>query len=779
MINLKTTNYLFKGLFPRLSAKSCHSTCDYLNGHLNSIFCLRHPSFDVVLKSHALVITSGNTNNVFISSKLISFYASSQRLHSCNKVFYSVNEKDTFLWNSLIQSHFSCGNYAEAYDFYVRMRLSNILPSQFTFPMVVATCAELLWVNQGKCVHGLVAKSGLFEGNCAVGSSLVYMYSKFGFTWDAGVLFDEMTVRDVVSWTTLVIGYAQNGESELGLECISEMHRTGGIGERMNFRTMEGGLQACADLGALVVGRCLHAFVVKTGLGCSLVVQSSLLSIYSKCGDLSEGCNSFSELVDKDLISWTSIINIHARYGLMYDCISLFWDMQIDGLFPDRIILSCILSGFGNSLHVREGKAFHGLIIRKNYVIDHIVNTALLSMYCKFGLLIPSEKLFDKEHEWSKESCAIMVCGYAKLGMGGRCIELFREMQNEGIKTDSSCLVSVISSCSQLGAIRLCRSIHGYVIRALTYQNVSIANALIDMYGKSGNLTVAKRIFYRTNKDVVTWNTLISSYVCCGVAGQAIALFEHMILQKFKPNQATLVTVLSACSNVASLDKGEMVHRYIEKEGFELNVSLVSALVNMYAKCGQLEKSRQLFNSMEERDAISWNVMISGYGMHGHAKSAIEIFQQMERSKVKPNAITFLLLISACAHAGLVEEGKNLFNRMHLYSVEPSLKIYTCLVDLLGRSGKLLEAEEVVLSMPFPPDGNVWGALLSACKIHNQIETGLRIARRAIESDPDNDGYHIMLANMLSYSGKWEQAQRVREMMKARGVEKAAGWSAV
>jgi pentatricopeptide repeat protein len=198
----------------------------------------------------------------------------------------------------------------------------------------------------------------------------------------------------------------------------------------------------------------------------------------------------------------------------------------------------------------------------------------------------------------------------------------------------------------------------------------------------------------------------------------------------------------------------------------------------MYAKCGHLEKSRKVFDSMMEKDVICWNAMISGYGMNGYAESAVEIFKLMEESNARPNEITFLALLSACAHAGLVDEGKNLFSKMQSYSVKPNLKHYTCMVDLLGRSCNLEEAEELVLSMPIAPDSGVWGALLSACKTHNQIEMGIRIAKQAIDSEPENDGYYIMMANMYSSIGRWEEAENVRKTMKDRCLRgKKAGWS--
>ncbi|XP_062006818.1 pentatricopeptide repeat-containing protein At4g39952, mitochondrial-like [Rosa rugosa] len=770
--------HLFKR-FPSSFPFSSLSPSNYLNWHLQSLLSNQTSTLPHLSQSHALIITSGNSNNVFIASKLVSFYASLTKPESSTKVFDSVSPKDTFLWNSIIKTHFSNGSYSNALEFFTQMRGSELGPNQFTLPMVVASCAELRLLDHGKTVHGLASKLGLFAGNPAVGSSFVYMYSKCGRMGDACVVFDEITERNVVCWTAVIIGYVQNGESEKGLECLCEMHRIGGDGERPNFRTLEVGFQACVGMGAIGEGRCLHGFVVKSGIGCSEAVKSLILSMYSRCGTPGESLVLFRELRNRDLLSWTSVIGAYARSGLVAECLCLFWEMQGSDIVADEIVVSCMLSGFRNLTNIREGKAFLGIVTRQNYGSTQMVYSELVSMYCKFGLLTLAEKLLSEMQHWDKECCNNMICGYAKVGLPAKCIEIFGKMQYLGIEADSSSLVSVICSCFQLGAIHLGQSVHGYMIKISMDDNVSVANSLIDMYGKSGYLNIALRIFRGTHRDIVTWNTLMSSYTHNGNFAEAIVLFHKMIVEKVKPNSATFVTVLSACSHLASLKEGEQVHCHIKERGIEINLSVAAALVDMYAKCGELEKSRELFNSMNERDAISWNVMISGYAMHGHAESAIEIFHNMETSNVKPNEITFLSLLSACNHSGLVEQGKYLFGRMQEFSVKPNLKHYACMVDILGRSGKLQEAKDLVLSMPITPDGGVWGSLLAACKIHNEIEMGARVAKHAIESDPENDGYYIMLSNLYSSIGRWDDAISVRKMMQEKGVGKTNAWSVV
>ncbi|KAI3797531.1 hypothetical protein L1987_32789 [Smallanthus sonchifolius] len=759
------------------------STTDLMLHHINNFLSVRSPtSLRSLTKYHAYIITTGNhSNNIFISSKLISLYANLHDPTSSKQVFDSFQGyKDVFLWNSIIKAYFSNGMYPHCLQSYASMRvLTTLLPNQFTVPMVVSACAEVGDFVSGMIVHGLVFKVGIFDESAAIGASFVYMYSKCGYVESARQVFDEMLMRDVVAWTALVVGYVRNGESEKGLQCVCEMYRED---ERPNFRTLEGGFQACGDLEAVYAGRCLHGAAAKSGIGCSILVQSSILYMYSKCGTLEEAYLSFCEVSVKDIKSWTTVIGVYGKWGCIRQCVNGFMEMLVAEIVPDPMVVSCVISGLGNSTCITAGKTFHGFMVRRNYDQGQMVHNALVSMYCKFGLVSCGENVFNSVCILDNDIWNAMVHGYGKVRDGVKCINLFAKMLDLGLEPDHYSLVSAISSCSQVGKMNLGRCLHGYAVKRLMKERVSVSNSLIDMYGYIGDLKTARKLFCRTDKDIITWNTMISAYTHNGCYDEAFSLFNKMILEGTKPTPATLISMLSACAHMAAVEKGEQIHKYIEEHQLLSNVTVATALVDMYAKCGQLEKSEKIFKKMTERDTISWNVMISGYGMHGDARSAKDTFRQMELSNVKPNELSFLALLSACNHAGLVKEGKSFFERMvDYYSLKPSLKHYTCMVDLLGRSGYLGEAENLVLSMPvgIDPDGGLWGALLSACKTHNNPEMGIRIAKRAIECDPKNDGYYVIISNLYDSIGMWEEAERLRNFMKERGVEKAVGWSVV
>ncbi|KAJ1271386.1 hypothetical protein BS78_06G124700 [Paspalum vaginatum] len=753
---------------------------------------LSSPSIQLPLSElrrlHALAVTSGLSPRPDLAAKLVAAYSSAGHPGLATLAFSASPRPDAFLWNSLIRAHHCASDFAAALAAHRRMLASGARPSRFTAPLAASAAAELGALGVGASVHAYCVRYGLLVGDggsVAVASSLVYMYARCGVVGDAAKLFDEMPERDVIAWTAVVSGCVRNGECGEGLRYLVEMVRqTGNSGARPNSRTMESGLEACGVLGELNSGRCLHGYVVKVGVDDSPLVVYALFSMYSKCHNIEDACSLFWALSHKDVVSWTSLIGVYCRKGLITEAMGLFQEMMESGLQPDDVLLSCLLAGLGNSGNVHGGKTLHAVITKINFGNSGLIGNALISMYGKFELVDVAGRVFRSLHQQDAESWGLMIVGYCKAGCDVKCLELYREMQfrdKDGFLCDANSLVSTISSCSRLADLRLGRSAHCYSIKHSLDDNLSVANVLIGMYGRCGKFDHACRIFglAKLKGDVVTWNALISSYAHMGHSDAAVSLYDQMLTEGLKPNLATLITVISACANLAALERGVQIHSYVKEMGWESDVSISTALVDMYAKCGQHGIARMIFDSMLRHDVVAWNVMISGYGMHGEAKQALELFGEMERGGVKPNGVTFLAVLSACCHSGLAEEGRQLFARMEKYSLQPNLKHYSCMVDLLGKSGYLQEAEDMILAMPVEPDGGVWGTLLSACKVHDNFEMGLRIAKRAFASDPDNDGFYVSMSNSYGSVSKWDEIEKLREMMKNHGVDKGVGWSAV
>jgi pentatricopeptide repeat protein len=273
---------------------------------------------------------------------------------------------------------------------------------------------------------------------------------------------------------------------------------------------------------------------------------------------------------------------------------------------------------------------------------------------------------------------------------------------------------------------------------------------------------------------------MIAGYSQNGHACQALALFNEMQLSDATPDRATMVSVLQACSHFASLYQGNCIYSFIIQNGFEADVLVGTALLDMYSKGGNLQIARQLFDKMLKRDVISWSAMIAGYGMHGHGEDAIALFSQMEQTGVKPDHVTFTHVLCACSHAGLLDKGWQYFKSMkQYYSITPKVDHYACMVDLLGRAGCLGEAEEFIRNMPIEPNAGVWGALLGACRIHSNIGLGERVAEKLFELEPGDIGNYVLLSNIYAAAGKWNDVAKVRVMIKNKGLKKIPGRSLI
>nr|AYM00906.1 pentatricopeptide repeat protein [Salvia miltiorrhiza] len=284
-------------------------------------------------------------------------------------------------------------------------------------------------------------------------------------------------------------------------------------------------------------------------------------------------------------------------------------------------------------------------------------------------------------------------------------------------------------------------------------------------------------------RDAPFWNSIIAGCVQNGLLSEAIEFFKRMVVEGGvnRPNQGTVVCVLSALGHSGMLQFGRCIHGYIYRNGLSLDSFAVSGLIDMYGKLGVL-KSRIVFEKSDQINLTSWNALINCYALHGRCHEAVAVFQEMlrrGREGLKPDAITFIGLLNACTHGGLVEEGRRFFEMMvRDFGIEPRIEHYGCLVDLLGRSGKLEEAMDVVSRMREPsPDEVIWGSLLNACRVHRRADLAEFAVRKLAEMSPGNGGYGAMLANLYGEMGKWDEAWRVRAALAGESAYKAAGCS--
>ncbi|KAM0065215.1 putative tetratricopeptide-like helical domain superfamily [Helianthus debilis subsp. tardiflorus] len=479
---------------------------------------------------------------------------------------------------------------------------------------------------------------------------------------------------------------------------------------------------------------------------------------------------------------------------------------------PDNYTYPFLLKCCAKLSLIRMGVGLIGHVIRLGFDTDVYVHNAVIHMLVSCGELDDAHKVFDESCVRDLVSWNSIINGYVKSGKPWEALRLYRQMYEDGILPDEVTMIGMISCCAQSENLNLGMEFHRYVENNKIKMTVPLVNALMDMYMKCGDMETAERLFNKMtvktsvswttmiagyskhgrmdaakklfdempDKDVVPWNALIGGYVQTKRFKEALSVFHEMQSTNVYPDEVTMVYCLSACSQVGALDLGTWMHRYIKKHNLSITVGVGTALVDMYAKCGNIETALQLFDELPSRNSLTWTAIIVGLANNGNAHDAISRFNEMIRVGLTPDEVTFLGVLSACCHGGLVHEGREIFTQMtSKFNVSPKCKHYSCMVDLLGRAGLLNEAEEVINNMPIRPDDGVWGALFFACRIHKNIEMGERAGFKLLELDPSDGGIYVLLASMYWEAKMFEKSTEVRKLMRIRGVDKTPGCSSV
>ncbi|KAJ8620135.1 hypothetical protein MRB53_028664 [Persea americana] len=338
-----------------------------------------------------------------------------------------------------------------------------------------------------------------------------------------------------------------------------------------------------------------------------------------------------------------------------------------------------------------------------------------------------------------------------------------------------SSLIHMYSSFGGMGSAKV-------LFDEMPERNVVVWTALVNGYSKLGELEMARRLFDEMpEKDVIAWSAMVSGYVQEERFKEGLSIFNEMQVEGVTANESVLVSVLSACSHLGALDLGRWVHLYVERRfGHELSVNLGTALVDMYAKCGVLSASLQVFQGLPCKNVLSWNAMMGGFALYGHGRGALGLFSNMLRMGLRPDEVTFLGLLGAFSHGGMVNEGRIYFEGMtKIFSISPRLQHYACMVDILARAGLLEEATELIQSMPIEPDACVWGALVAGCRVHGNVALGTSIGEKLLEFEPGCAGRYVLLSNIYALAGRWDDARHVRVLMKEKGVDTRPGWSSI
>ena len=481
---------------------------------------------------------------------------------------------------------------------------------------------------------------------------------------------------------------------------------------------------------------------------------------------------------------------------------------------PPSVGYSNPLRGLDRCSSMAELKQFHSQIIRLGLSSDNDIMGRAIK-FCslsKSGDLDYAHQLFDKMPHPDAFVYNTLLRGCLQCRLAEECFLLYLRLLEDSVMPNNFTFPSLIRSCCIENWVEEGRQIHAHVVKFGFIDDGFSLNNLIYMYVSFGSLDEARRVFDKMpQRDAISWTTLISGYSQLGLVDyayevfrlmpnrnsaawnaiiaayvqhnrfhDAFALFNEMRAENVELDKYVIASMLSACTGLGALEQGEWICGYVEKNGIEIDTKLATTIIDMYCKCGCLEKASKVFNGLPSKGISTWNCMIGGLAMHGRGEAAIELFKDMEREMVKPDGITFLNVLNACAHSGLVDTGRHYFKYMtEVHGIEPGMEHFGCMVDLLGRTGLLKEAKKLIEEMPMEADAGVLGALVGACKIHGNIVLGEIMGKRLIELDPNNSGRYVLLANLYASAGKWQDVANIRRLMNDKGVKKVPGFSVI
>ncbi|XP_009626857.1 pentatricopeptide repeat-containing protein At1g05750, chloroplastic-like [Nicotiana tabacum] len=429
----------------------------------------------------------------------------------------------------------------------------------------------------------------------------------------------------------------------------------------------------------------------------------------------------------------------------------------------------------------------------------------------KFQLALknPSNNL-DSTASWTS-----LIANHCRNGRLIEAVSEFTRMRIYGFEPNHVTFVTMLSGCAHFPAqaLSIGSALHAYAKKlGLDTQNVKVGTAIIDMYSKFGLLELARLSFDHVGiKNKVTWNTMVDGYMRNGdfrnavkvfdeiperdviswtalIGGfvknelfeEALVWFQEMQLSGVEPDYVTMISVLSACANLGTLGISLWLHRFILRREFKNNVRVNNTLIDLYCRCGCVELACQVFDKMFERSLVSWNSIIVGLAVNGHAADALLYFNLMQKERFKPDAVTFTGVLTACSHAGMVEEGLKYFKAMKgVHRISPRIEHYGCIVDLYSRAGRLEDALGVIKNMTVKPNEVVLGSILAACRNLKDVRLAERLMHYIYELDPGGDSNHVLLSNIYAAVGSWHGASTVRKKMKDLGIQKRPGISSI
>lgn len=679
--------------------------------------CIDSQSIHLGQKLHRKMRALLKDLDPFTETKLLGMYAKCGSLKYAYKLFDEMRERNLYAWTAMISACSRERRWGEVVElFYTMMMEDGIVPDDFLFPKILQACSNCGDVETGRLIHALVTKSGLnFE--IRVSNAILAVYAKCGCLDSAKRFFDNMEVRDTVSWNAIITGYRETGD----------VYEARGLFELMR----------------------------KEGVEPGLVTWNILLSSFSQLGKFDMAIEMMKKMEDygplPDVFTWTSMISAFARSNRMSQAFEYFDKMLLAGVQPNGVTLMSLISACAFLKDLRKGRELHAYGLKAGFGEDVLFGNSLIDMYSKCLKLEAALQVFDTISAKDVYTWNSIIAGHYQAGYCGKAHDFFIEMQDQGM---------------QPNVITWNAMIMGYMLKGDEDQAID----LFQRMEKDGGV----------KRDGATWNALIAGYLRNGKKDKALGIFRQMQFLHMKPNAFTILSTLPACANLIAAKKVKEIHSTVVRRYLGSELSVMNSLLDTYVKSGNISYARAVFDTLLSKDIITWNTMIAGYVLHGCPNNAIELFELLRKTGLPPNRGTFVSMISAYGLAKKVDEGKHIFDSMTKeYNISPSLDHCIAMISLFGRSGELEAAIDFINKMNIEPNSSVWSSLLTASHSQRNGRLAVYAGEQLLKLEPKNALIYRLVLQLYALYGTSEDSLKLRRPRQRRDAKECLDWSYV
>lgn len=719
--------------------------------------CIKEKSIVDGKRIHNLAMARGVDTNTRVGTSLLEMYRKCGDMTDVEKMFSNVRHRDAFSWSILISAYVQHGQSKVALPLFQQMLQESVFPDEVIFASTLASCSGEDLLNEGKRMHATVIGSKC-EPDVVVATAVINMYGKCGSMMHACSMFKDLPKPDVITWNCMIAMYVKQGLWKDALQLYAEMLHKGVKPDEATFVSL---LDACSSPTLLPEGKKLHDDLKVRGFDSHILVSTTLMNMYSRCGSLQQAWDVFENMTRRDVVSWNVMIDACAQHQRGMDALQLFRDMRVDGVLPNKVTFLNVLQACTDDTKISDGNQIHDMIVIDGLESDVVVATALVTMYGKCGCLGDAWKLFNMIPDKSLVSWNAMISGYVQEGHVDKVLSLFEQMQLEGAKPNQVTFISLLSLHESGLALIIGKRLHSCLRNNRLDNDVAIANALISMYGKCGKVDEAWTIFDGMGeKDVVSWTAIMSVFLQQSRLKDCNSLFEQMQQQGIKPDKFSFVIMIAAFADSGMLSEGKLLHTYIMSEDLELNIDVGNALINMYSKLCSLEDALATFYRMHTRNKQTFvnilcpcaNLVALSDGKRVHCLLVVD--------SIPVERLLGNNLINLYGKCGCVDDARRVFDRMNgRDAVSWSAMIITYAQHGQGKDALRL-FDQMQHDRVLPNEVTFLG-VLSACNHSGLVEDGcyhLISMSRDYGVTPLEDHYNCIV-DLLSRSGRLEEAE--------------------